>query len=194
MQYRSVAVFALPLFLATLLVACGGDDDDANDADATSTSPANAAATSSDGGGAAGGAADDLEEIDVCALLTQAEVEAAIGQTAGPGAPEESFAEFGLGGGACRFEADDITPVVTVSVLAWSNEEDADASFSFGEDQYPPVEGIGDRAYRSQPIDEISVLVGRYELSVGLYFVSEDDDEEFEMSRQLAELVISRLP
>lgn len=63
-----------------------------------------------------------------------------------------------------------------------------------GAEQYEEVEGIGDRAIRSQPINDISVLSDRYEISVGLYLVSEDDDTEFEMAREIAALVVDRLP
>jgi len=129
-------------------------------------------------------------EIDVCALLSQAEVEGIVSVPVGPPAAEDPLPPFF----GCRYEDPDITPVITVGILAWDSPSDAESSFGFGADQYPAVDGIGERAYRSQPIDDITVLQGSYEVSVGLYFVSEDEDADFEMARQLAEIVIGRLP
>ena len=208
MLFKHIVPGAMALVGAALIAACGGNGgngDDPNGGDgATSTAASTAVATPDTAASpgenvstvASGNSAPvDVADLDVCTLLTHDEVEAAIGQTAGPPAfiaMDESFASAGLGGGDCRFEADNITPVVSVSILAWADEEAAASSFDFGTD-YPAVEGPGDRAKRVQPIGDISVLVGRYELSVDLYFVSEDDDEEFEMARSLAELVVSRL-
>jgi hypothetical protein len=38
------------------------------------------------------------------------------------------------------------------------------------------------------------VLAGRYELSVGLYFVSDDDEAELAMASELAAVALDRLP
>ena len=203
-----------PAIATVLLVgACGGDDEDsASGALATSTSaPAISGAgaepsgatgptgatgtTGATGPSAATGAAAE-EEIDVCALVSQAEVEGILGQSVG--APNYTSmgtagAASGLGGGDCTFQATGITPVVSINVLAWSDEDDAESSFDlFGIDE--EVEGIGDKAVNTQPVGDISVLQGRYELSVDLYFVNDDEDADFEMARQIAELAVSRLP
>ena len=76
---------------------------------------------------------------------------------------------------------------------SFPDEDEARSFFEFGSEQFEAVEGIGDAAYRSE-IHEITVLHDRYEIDVTLYFVSEDDDEEFEMARELAEMMIDRLP
>lgn len=186
--------------VAAFVAACGGDDG-GDDVDSSTGAQGASAATpvvTADGdapGGSGASASDAVELVDVCAMITQAEVESIVGQPVGPATPEdeEDYTSFGIGGGGCRFEAEGVTPVVTVSVLAWADEAEGESAFSLLEGQYDPVDGLGDSAYRTQPIDEISVLAGRYELSVGLYFVDEDDDAEFEMARRIAELVLPHL-
>jgi hypothetical protein len=193
------------LLVATLLVAvpaCGGDDDgavsgtevtevaDSTGADATDSEATDLEGASVTGAPTAAADAGAVGEIDVCALLTKEEVEAVIGMPAGAPQPEESPAPFF----GCRYEEDGLSQIVTIGVLAWSDAEEAERSFEFGADQYPAIEGLGDRAYNSQPIDEVSVLAGRYELSVGLYFVSEDDAAELAMALELAATALDRLP
>jgi len=191
--------------LALLLFACSGDDtadDDASGGDgptatATTTMTTDAAtgtaaseATPSEASGSDSGAATS-EDIDVCALVTQDEVSGVIGTQAGEATGENDSALSYFG---CRYEEDGITAGVSIGVWAFPNESEARSFFEFGYDDYPAVEGIGDDAYRSQPLGEISVLDGRYEVDVFLFFVAEDPDEEFEMARQLAQMVLDRLP
>jgi hypothetical protein len=199
---RTAGVLARSLVAAALLVAasaCGGDDAgdtpvvETTDADgaATATTDTETATTDADGSEttvASGSPAGD--EIDVCALVTEEEVEAIIGMAAGPAQPEESAPPFF----GCRYEEEGLSQTVTIGLLAWNDADEAESSFDFGADQYPAVEGIGDRAYNSQPIDDLSVLAGRYELSVGLYFVSDDDEAELAMAIELAQLALDRLP
>jgi hypothetical protein len=77
---------------------------------------------------------------------------------------------------------------------ASGDPDEAEASFDFGAGQYPAIDGIGDRAYNSQPIGDVDVLAGPYEVSVSLYFASDDDAAELAMAGALAALVIDRLP
>lgn len=195
--------------------ACGGDDDAAEDtagtvpSDATTATDANTAtddtaasagapdttaatdtpvatggaATTATAAGAGGG--ETGEEIDICALVTQQDVEAAIGMPAGPAQPDSMPPFFG-----CRYELE--TDIVTVGVWVWDDADAAEASFEMVADQYPAVEGVGDRAYNS-PIDDLTVLSGRYEISVGL-FLSLDDADELAMASDVAALLIERLP
>jgi hypothetical protein len=183
---RTIAVL-----LALTLTACGAAGDTV-ETDAPAPTAGDGAATGQPDATAPPSVTDSQPsaDIDACALVTQDEVESIVGMAVGAPEPEDAPPPFF----GCRYEDDEILPVVTVGIIASESTDDAVSLFEFGADQYPAVEGLGDRAYRSQPIDEITVLAGRYELSVGLYFVSEDDDAEFEMAREIAELVLSRLP
>ena len=53
------------------------------------------------------------------------------------------------------------------------------------------MEGIGDRAYDSRPIGDITVLKGKYELSID---VSASGQDEFEVAKELAAKAVDRLP
>ena len=198
---------------ATLVAACAGDDD-ADDsttggaATSATSAPATASATGAEATassastgttgatGSTGGQAADGEELDVCSLVTQAEVEDILGQTVG----DPTFTSMGaagaaggLHGGDCRFEATGITAVVSISVLIWSDEDDAESSFSlYNLDN--EIDGLGVQAVSTQPVGDIAVLQGRYELSVDLYFVNDDEETDLDMARQIAELAVSRLP
>ena len=207
-RLRRIAVGLAGAFLAASLIACGGEDDGSEDgltaATVTSAPPGASTDTPDSTAGSTGPGSEATPaessagavDLDVCSLLTQEEVEAAIGQPAGAPAFTplgEAFAAQGLGGGDCRFEADGITPVVALTVLIWRDAETARSSFEFGSSSQA-VEGIGDGARSTQPIGEISVLSGHYEVSLDIYFASEDDDAEFEMARELVEIAVSRLP
>jgi hypothetical protein len=211
---RFIIAFFLTIMAATFTAACGGDDDAGDSSTgAVTTSAANTAPTTPSGTGTeatgstasigttgatgtTGGQTADAEEFDVCTLVTQAEVEGILGQTVG--APTytsmgSAGAAAGLHGGDCRFEATGITAVVSIGVLAWSDEDDAESSFSLF-DLDDEIEGLGDKAVSTQPVGDISVLQGRYELSVDLYFVNDDDETDLDMARQIAEIAVSRLP
>jgi hypothetical protein len=200
---RSAGVRAGSLLAAALLVAasaCGDDDgDDAvgitaavdeTDAEGADTEATDVEDTDVRDQTTVANGSRAVGEIDVCALLTKEEVEAVIGMPAGAAQPEESAAPYF----GCRYEEDGLSQIVSIGVLAWGDAEEAETSFEFGADQYPAIEGIGDRAYNSQPIDDVSVLSGRYELSVGLYFVSDDDEAELAMASELAAVALDRLP
>lgn len=192
MRYARVLPLAL-IAAAAFVLACGGDNGGPSPtpgaADATSAT-GTPLATSSPAPPAGG------EELDVCTLISKDEVEDILGQTVGDpvfASMGGAGAAAGLTGGDCRFEATGVTPIVSVSLLAWSDEEDAESSFSLFT-VAEEIEGIGDRAISTQPVGDIAVLKGHYELSVDLFFVNEDDAADLEMAREIAELVVSRLP
>ena len=57
---------------------------------------------------------------------------------------------------------------------------------------YPEIDGLGERAYDSRPIGGVNVLQGRYELSVDVS--AERSDADFDMAAGLAERAVDRLP
>jgi len=84
---------------------------------------------------------------------------------------------------------------VNVDVLTYDNADDAESIFQLAIDinDYPEVDGIGDRAYDSRPIGDITVLKGKYELSVDVANVS-TSDADFEVAKDLAKKAVDRLP
>lgn len=206
--------FRVALAAGVLIVAaCSGDDGSsqptatgggaATTSTPASTSPTEEGAGETDGEGTAQGSSttgtagqvtstdnvDDPLDLDVCTVLPGDDVADAIGKPVGAGRREDAAPYLG-----CRYEAAGSPQIVTVGVIPYPDAEQAEESFDFAADQYPAVEGVGDRAYNSQPIADISVLSGRYEVSVGLYFVDDDDARELTMARDLAAILLDRLP
>ncbi len=179
-------VFGLAMLVA--VVGCGGDDDDddaataTNDQAGTATSePAGSTATSADAGG------DDA--IDVCALLSPEEVSTALGAEAPEGESEAPVPPFF----GCDWDTGEQS--LAVSVIKWPNEDDAKSSMDLETENndYPAIDGLGDEAYNTQPIDDVTVRAGRYEISIGLSFVSDDDEEELARATEVARIIVSGL-
>jgi hypothetical protein len=182
-----------------LLAACGGDDESTATPGGTRTPAATAAATSTRGPAATAAASPratqagtatpqaSTGEIDPCTLVTKAEAEAVVGESLGE--PAVTITEMLAG---CLYSTPDFDSV-NVDVLTYDSEDDAKSLFQMAIDinDYPEIEGIGDRAYDSRPIGDITVLKGKYELSVGVSTGGEDD---FEVAKGLAAKAVDRLP
>jgi hypothetical protein len=81
--------------------------------------------------------------------------------------------------------------VVSVSVVEYSSPVEAEAGFQMAIDinDYEEVSDIGDRAYRGIVYD-ITVLTGKYELSVDINDSSEDE-EAYQKAKGLAESALT---
>ena len=192
-----------------LLAACGGDDESTATPGGTRTPAATAAATGTRTAAATAAATGtrapaataspratqaatataqaSTGEIDPCALVTKAEAEAIVGESLGE--PAVTITKMLAG---CLYSTPDFDSV-NVDVLTYDSEDDAKSLFQLAIDinDYPEIEGIGDRAYDSRPIGDITVLKGKYELSVGVSTGGEDD---FEVAKGLAAKAVDRLP
>jgi len=180
-----------------LLAACGGDDESTATPGGTRTAAATAAATGTRAPAATASpratqaatatAQASTGEIDPCALVTKAEAEAIVGESLGE--PAVTITEMLAG---CLYSAPDFDSV-NVDVLTYDSEDDAKSLFQMAIDinDYPEIEGIGDRAYDSRPIGDITVLKGKYELSVDVSTGGEDD---LEVAKGLAAKAVDRLP
>jgi hypothetical protein len=182
-----------------LLAACGGDDESTATPGGTRTPAATAAATSTRGPAATAAASPratqagtatpqaSTGEIDPCTLVTKAEAEAIVGESLGE--PAVTITKMLVG---CLYSTPDFDSV-NVDVLTYDSEDDAKSLFQLAIDinHYPEIEGIGDRAYDSRPIGDITVLKGKYELSVDVSTGGEDD---FEVAKGLAAKAVDRLP
>ena len=184
-----------------LLAACGGDDEESTPS-ATGT-PAAAATQTPAGTSAAeetqtpageetqiSGATPEPSagEIDPCALVTKEEAEAIVGESLGD--PLVTITELLA---TCLYSTLDFDSVY-VGVLIYDSEDNAEGGFEVALDinDYPEVEGIGDRAYDSRPLGDITVLKGKYELSVDVSV--EDTDADFETAKDVAAKAVDRLP
>jgi hypothetical protein len=162
------------------LAACGGDDpgDDGagSVADVAVEEQTNAEA----------GNAEPSAPIDACALITRDEATAVLGT-----ATREPIRGDTPPVSSCAYRTEDFD-VVSVSVITYADSAEAENVHQLAIDinSYPEIAGLGDRAYNAQPIGDVTVLVGRYQLGVDV----SGPENELEIARELAETAIGRLP
>jgi hypothetical protein len=198
------AASLLALFGLLLLAACGGGDDEEPTGTRTPAATQTAAGTQKPAETASPEAEEtataEAEEtatpapqtsngkIDPCALITKDEAEAVIGESVDE--PLVTITEILA---ACLYSTPDFR-TVNVDVLIYDNADDAESGFQLAVDinDYPAIEGIGDRAYDSRPIGDVTVLIGKYELSVDVGV--DDADADFETAKELAAQAVDRLP
>lgn len=205
---RSKAM-VIVLALALGVSACGGDDDDsATDAQATTaagtdtstedtsatttgdsasatTAGGDATATTSDGAG-------DIEEVDVCAILTADDIASVVGVTPSAAEPDMTIPDVPIFG--CNYDVEG--GFVQASVTVSATEEEAKELFQFGleNNDYPTVDGVGDEAYDAAPAFGLTARSGRFEVSVNVAGSADDAAAELEQEKELTQLVIDRLP
>jgi len=164
---------------ATLLAlaACGGDDpDDRSAAGVAVEEQTNAKA----------GDAEPSAPIDACALITRDEATAVLGA-----ATREPIRGDTPPVSSCAYRTEDFD-VVSVSVITYRDNAEAEYVHQFAIDtnNYPEIGGLGDRAYNAQPIGDVTVLVGQYELGVDV----SGPENELEIARELAKTALGRMP
>lgn len=59
--------------------------------------------------------------------------------------------------------------------------------------QRPKMEGFGDEAFHTQPVGDVSVRKGRYEVSVDV-LTAEGNEAELDLAVEIATAVIGRCP
>ncbi len=127
--------------------------------------------------------------IDPCALITQEEAEQALGVATGTGQPDNSPPLY-----SCSYETSTYDLVQVILVVYDDNAQAQDAfQTAININGYPELSGLGDRAYNAQPILDIDVLSGRYEISIDISD-SSDDATQLQKAIDLAEVGLTRLP
>lgn len=189
----AVGVLTLSMLLFGL-AACGGDDESEEPAATTQATPAEAGPTD-EPEVVAEPEATEVQEgdessagVDACALVTKEEAEAVLGASVGEPTQEDVPPIS-----ACSYETPDFD-TVSVSVLTYDDADQAEEGFQMAIDinDYPEVSGLGDRAYDSRPIFDVTVQKGRYEVDVDVSL--EGDEADFETAKELAATAVDRLP
>lgn len=130
--------------------------------------------------------------IDACQLITKTEAQAAVGAPVGDPSQTSIPPVFG-----CDYRyPSSIEIEVGVSVIVYQDNKQAADAFQMALDinKYPPVSGVGERAYDSRPIQDLTVLRGRYELAVDVGLADSDRNKEFALAKELALKALGRLP
>jgi hypothetical protein len=134
--------------------------------------------------------ASGASELDACTLITPEEASAALGQAIG-----EPSRETYPGLYSCTYPAGDFNHVEII-VTVYDSPQDAADAFQMELDinQYEQVSGLGDRALRPEPIMDLTVDQGRYEVSMDILTSQDDPQAEYQLARDLAEKALARLP
>ncbi|HET7087862.1 MAG TPA: hypothetical protein VFL17_04365 [Anaerolineae bacterium] len=179
---RTLIAWLLILTSLAVLTACGGSVQSSPGGGVTpSAQPTRLPAEATKPEVSAGG-------VDTCALVIQEEAEAALGKPVGEPQRADTPPVY-----TCTYEADGFDNVGII-VVEYDDEQQAADAFQMAIDinDYEESSGIGERAYRSLIID-ITVLTGRYELSIDVSD-SSDQEAQFQKARDLAEKALARMP
>ena len=196
------ALFFLVLSGLFLLAACGGDDEESTPSASGTQAPVQTrtpAGTETPVGTPAAGATQtpaataepSAGAIDPCALLTKAEVEAAIGTSVTEPEPEEVANLV-----ACSYN-DPETPIfslVSVTVLIGGDANEAKDVYELAKGNAADAEtvaGIGDDAFWDGILNGLEILKGKYDVRID---VSPDGLDELTAAKDLAAKVVDRLP
>ncbi len=174
------------------LAGCGGGSSD--DTGEPTTAPQTKAATAATDvtPGSTARPPSSSGEIDVCALVTKAEVEAAVGT-----AVLEPKAEQVANLASCSF-SDPGAPVfglVSVSVLTGSRAGDAQEIFDMAKrnaNEPQAVSGLGQDAFWDDVLGTLNVVQDQYEVSVDV--ASIDNGDRMAAAKTVAAKVLGRLP
>ena len=172
-----LATAALALFV---LAACGSDGDGyGNGGSPTATEPVATASAPTDG-------APSIE-IDPCALVTADQAEAVLGAPVGPTQPSEIPPIV-----SCTYQTN--SELLYVQLIVYENEAQARQGFDLAVDvnDFTEIDGLGEDAYNSQPIFDVSVLRGVYELSIDIS--AGEPETQLEQATELARTALERLP
>jgi hypothetical protein len=127
--------------------------------------------------------------INACALVTKEEAEAAVGSPVGDPVEDDYPPQYG-----CKYSTSSLDQV-SIDLIVYDDAQQANDAFQMEIDinSYEEVSGIGDRALRPSPIMDITVIKGKYEMSVDVLNDS-DDEVQYEKAKELAIIALGRLP
>lgn len=180
---------ALALGSALLLAACGGEGSDDTDATSVGDSATTTSAAADDGDDGDDSGSSAAPVTDVCGLLTDAEVEAAVGL---PVAGKKPGGGQGFATGSCGWEVSGPTSTKGIyAILVSVKSPKGKAQFDILESQMPAIPGLGDDAY--QQGDSIWAVRGDSLVVVGYGFLSADVEDERQAAINVAEAVLSKL-
>lgn len=181
---------------AVALTACGGGGSGSNtpSAKSTSSAPASAATSSAPAASPASKstAAASSGGLDVCGMVTKADVEAAIGTSVLDPKPSH-FPNYDY----CDFNdpAASGLRLVTASVVTGSSASDAKDAFDLSKSNAnspQAVAGLGDDAFWDDTLGTLDIVKGQYEVSVDVAPL--DNLDRVAAAKAVAAKVLANLP
>jgi hypothetical protein len=199
---RITGICVVALCGLLLLAACGGDDNTSQPSAIAPTAPKAVSAATQPAGAPAGAINTSVptSQVDACALLDQAEVEAALGQ---PVLPPTGELVANL---ACCSYGNPEAPIVSAAALCVFTGSDADyfagaaaqARDAFelarGNAEARPLSGMGDDAYWDEVFEDLNVLSGPHLISLDISLDDEDDEATLAAAQELMAQALQRLP
>jgi hypothetical protein len=186
------------------LAACGGDDNTAQPPAVASTVLEAAPASTQPAAGAPAETSSTpvaASQVDACALLGQADVEATLGR---PVLPPTSELVANLG---CCSYGDPEAPVVSAASLCVFTGSDAgyfagavaQAAEVFQTSKNnaaaaQTVSGLGDDAYWDEIFNSLTLLSGPHQISLEISFDGDDDEANLAAAKALMAKALERLP
>jgi len=192
MRIPLTVVAVIILGALALFAACGGGSSGQKAASTTAPRTSAATTTTAATPGSTARPQASTGEIDACAIVTKAEVEAAIGTTVLDARPEQS-----AGFAACSFN-DPSQPAfttVTVSVLTSASASVTRGIYDIGKQNAndpQSVTGLGDDAYWDATLGNLDIAAGTYELNVSIAPL--DNADRFAAAKAIAARALARLP
>jgi len=189
-----VGILALSVLVVGLAVACGGDGETEEPSTVAPPQAIQESPTEEPEATSEGQATEESEEeevaggLDACELVTREEAEAVLGAPVGEPTREDVPPIS-----ACSYDTADFDSV-SVAVVTFEDADQAEEVLQMAIDinDYPEISGLGDGAYDSRPIYDVTVRKGRYELSLDVSL--EGGDADFEAAKGLAATAVDRLP
>lgn len=166
MTFRLAPAFFAFVTLALAVAACGGDDDGGSTTDAPTEVP--------------------VTDLDVCALLTEDEVEEALNEAVVDVVPEDLPPSF-----FCDWFTENDNGV-SIEVLT-SDKESREAYYDSAGDDIETVPGLGERAQYTS-YGAVEVLTEDYVISLFITSDTATDEEIREETITLMELALPRIP
>jgi hypothetical protein len=184
-KWLRVLSLALAITFALALVACSGDDDDGGSGDDGGDTPVASQDQGDDDSGDDGG--DPVDDLDVCSLITEEEASAALGEPITSTEPENFPPLY-----SCAYDSEN--GVITLTVATGTRAE-VEEIYQIGTEGYEEVSGVGEQAHWSgPPTDTLEVLDGNYDVSISVFSLGAEELDYKQLSIDLVEDALGRLP
>ena len=182
--------------LALLLLACGdgeGDDGASGDAQPTTAAAAQRTATAPPSSTSRPAGTQATSTLDVCSLLTKAEVEAAVRGTV---LDPRASVEIPGTSSACSFNSPQFPSLQVVRVTYFTGSETAIRGIFAPGPNDMKISGIGEDAYWSEILGTLSILKGRYNVDVQVTDAggAVTRANRLSVARELAPKALARVP
>jgi hypothetical protein len=189
-RHKWIGLLLLLALVTVLLLAaaCGGDDDDDSGRNSGGDEPAATREADDDEPTAelSDGEGDDGSDVDVCAMLSEEDVSAVLGEEPVTKEPT-SFGPVA----SCAFDTEN--GVVTVTVVTDLPGSPAREAFELAIEGAEEVDGIGDAAgWLGEPVNSLEILQDDEYISVSVFKVFEEDLPYKDMSIELAEKILAQ--